>query len=73
VLMTLARSMGEFGAVLVLGGSISGQTQTATTFIHDAIEERATGSAYGMAVLLALFSIGLLLLLEWAKRHRKVK
>jgi len=72
VLMTLARSMGEFGAVLVLGGSISGQTQTATTFIHDAMEERATGSAYGMAVLLALFSVGLLLLLERAKRHRKV-
>jgi len=71
VLMTLARSMGEFGAVLVLGGSISGQTQTATTFIHDAIDERATGSAYGMAVLLALFSIGLLLALEWAKRRRK--
>jgi sulfate transport system permease protein len=73
VLMTLARSMGEFGAVLVLGGSISGQTQTATTFIHDAMEERATGSAYGMAVLLALVSVGLLLALEWAKRHRKVK
>lgn len=72
VLMTMARSMGEFGAVLVLGGSISGQTQTATTFIHDAIEERATGSAYAMAVLLALFSIGLLLALEWAKRRRKV-
>jgi sulfate transport system permease protein len=72
VLMTLARSMGEFGAVLVLGGSISGQTQTATTFIHDAMDERATGSAYGMAVLLALFSVGLLLLLEWAKRHKKV-
>jgi sulfate transport system permease protein len=72
VLMTLARSMGEFGAVLVLGGSISGQTQTATTFIHDAIEERETGGAYGMAVLLALFSIGLLLALEWAKRKRKV-
>jgi sulfate transport system permease protein len=72
VLMTLARSMGEFGAVLVLGGSISGQTQTATTFIHDSIDERNTGSAYGMAVLLALFSIGLLLALEWAKRRRKV-
>jgi sulfate transport system permease protein len=70
VLMTLARSMGEFGAVLVLGGSISGQTQTATTFIHDAMEERATGSAYGMAVMLALFSVGLLLALEWAKRRK---
>jgi sulfate transport system permease protein len=73
LLMTLARSLGEFGAVLVLGGSISGQTQTATTFIHDAIEERATGSAYGMAVLLALVSVVLLLALEWAKRHRKVQ
>jgi sulfate transport system permease protein len=70
VLMTLARSVGEFGAVLVLGGSISGQTQTATTFIHDAIDQRATSSAYGMALLLALVSIVLLLGLEWFK-HKK--
>lgn len=70
VLMTLARSVGEFGAVLVLGGSISGQTQTATTFIHDSIDQRATPSAYGMALLLALISIVLLLGLEWFKRKK---
>lgn len=70
VLMTLARSIGEFGAVLVLGGSISGQTQTATTFIHDSIDQRATASAYGMALLLALVSIVLLLGLEWFKRKK---
>jgi sulfate transport system permease protein len=70
VLMTLARSVGEFGAVLVLGGSISGQTQTATTFIHDAIDQRATASAYGMALLLALISVVLLLGLEWFKRKK---
>jgi ABC-type molybdate transport system permease subunit len=68
--------LGEFGAVLVLGGSISGETQTATTFIHDAIEERHLPAAYGMAVLLALCSVILLLSLEWMKarqlaaRHR---
>lgn len=73
VLMTLARSIGEFGAVLVLGGSISGQTQTATTFIHDSIEERATASAYGMALLLALISIALLLALEWFKRQKHAR
>jgi sulfate transport system permease protein len=72
VLMALARSLGEFGAVLVLGGSISGQTQTATTFIHDALEERETAGAYGMAVVLALSSVVLLLALEWAKRQKKV-
>jgi sulfate transport system permease protein len=70
LLMTLARSVGEFGAVLVLGGSISGQTQTATTFIHDAIDQRATASAYGMALLLALISVVLLLGLEWFKRKK---
>jgi sulfate transport system permease protein len=73
VLMTLARSIGEFGAVLVLGGSISGQTQTATTFIHDAIDQRATASAYGMALLLALISSVLLLALEWFKRKKQVR
>ena len=70
LLMTLARSVGEFGAVLVLGGSISGQTQTATTFIHDSIDQRATASAYGMALLLALISVVLLLGLEWFKRKK---
>ncbi len=72
LLMTVARSLGEFGAVLVLGGSISQQTQTATTFIHDMIDERETAAAYGMALLLALISVGLWLTIEWAKRRRQV-
>jgi sulfate transport system permease protein len=71
LLMTTARTLGEFGAVLVLGGSISGQTQTATTFIHDAIEERQLASAYGMALVLGALSVALLLALEWAKAHRQ--
>jgi sulfate transport system permease protein len=64
LLMTVARSLGEFGAVLVLGGSISNETQTATTFIHDAIEERKTAGAYGMALVLALLSVAL-----WTALH----
>ena len=70
LLMTAARTLGEFGAVLVLGGSISGRTQTATTFIHDAIEEREAAGAYGMAGILALASVALLLSIEWAKARR---
>lgn len=73
LLMTVARSLGEFGAVLVLGGSISGKTQTATTFIHDMIEERMPSSAYGMAVLLSLVSVILLLALDRAKQRRKAE
>jgi sulfate transport system permease protein len=69
LLMTIARTLGEFGAVLVLGGSISGQTQTATTFIHDAIEERELAGAYGMAAVLAVASVTLLLILDRVKRR----
>jgi sulfate transport system permease protein len=69
LLMTFARSIGEFGAVLLLGGSISGQTQTATTFIHDALDQRNTAAAYSMAVLLGGLSMSLLLGLHWLKRR----
>jgi sulfate transport system permease protein len=67
LLMTTGRALGEFGAVLVLGGSISGHTQTATTFIHDAIEERDLAGAHGTALALAATSVALLWALEWAR------
>lgn len=70
--LTAARALGEFGAVLVIGGAISGRTQTATTFIYDSLEERQTAAGYGMAVLLAAASMLLLFLLQQVK-HRKEK
>jgi sulfate transport system permease protein len=68
VTLTLARSLGEFGAVLVLGGAISQKTQTATTFIHAAMEERQQPAAYGMALILAAISIALLAFLRSRRR-----
>lgn len=62
--LTAARALGEFGAVLVVGGSIANRTQTATTFIHAAIEERQEPAAYGMALLLAAAAIALLFILQ---------
>ena len=62
--LTTARALGEFGAVLVVGGSIANRTQTATTFIHAAIEERQEPAAYGMALILAAAAIVLLLAMQ---------
>ncbi|HEU0014258.1 MAG TPA: sulfate ABC transporter permease subunit [Longimicrobium sp.] len=67
--LTAARALGEFGAVLVVGGAISGRTQTATTFIYAAAEERNTAAAYGTAALLAAASMLLLLALQAVRRH----
>jgi sulfate transport system permease protein len=71
VILTTARALGEFGAVLVLGGAISGHTQTATTFIYNALEERQEPAAYSVALVLALASVLLLTALEWLKRQRR--
>ena len=70
VVLTLARALGEFGAVLVVGGAISGRTQTATTFIYNALEERQEPAAYSMALALAVISVALLVAIEWLKRRR---
>lgn len=70
VSLTLARSLGEFGAVLVVGAGISGSTQTATIFVYRAMEERMYGGAYGAALILIAFSFLLLLGMELFKKRK---
>jgi sulfate transport system permease protein len=69
--LTGARALGEFGAAVVVGGAISGRTQTATTFIYAALEERNPAGGFGMALLLALLSLGLLVLLRRLKTREE--
>ncbi|MBN1334388.1 MAG: sulfate ABC transporter permease subunit [Deltaproteobacteria bacterium] len=68
--LTLARALGEFGAVLVVGGAIEGRTDTATTFIFTAVDERHEPAAYGMALILAALSMAFLVVLERLKRRQ---
>jgi sulfate transport system permease protein len=64
VALTVARSLGEFGALLVVSGNILGRTQTATLYIHDGIESFNTEGAYAASVLLAAVSFVLLIGME---------
>lgn len=70
--LTIARAIGEIGAVLIVSGAIQGQTETATMYILRALEERQDASAYVVAISLALISVLLLGLIEFAK-HRQAK
>ncbi len=60
VTLTVARSLGEFGAVLVVSGNLIGNTQTATLYIHDGIESFHTQGAYAASLMLAAVSFALL-------------
>jgi sulfate transport system permease protein len=59
--LTFARALGEFGAVLVIGGTVQGQTETATLYIFRALDDRQYVGAYSAALVLGVISLILVL------------
>ncbi len=57
VVLTTARSLGEFGAVSVVSGRISGKTETLTLYVEERYHEFDLIGAYTAAVVLALLAI----------------
>ena len=57
VVLTLARSLGEFGAVKVVSGNIVQQTQTATLVVESKYQGFDQDTAYATAFLLATASV----------------
>jgi sulfate/thiosulfate transport system permease protein len=60
VVLSTARSVGEFGAVKVVSSNISGKTQTATLMVEEKYQNFAQDQAYAIAFLLVLVSIACL-------------
>jgi sulfate/thiosulfate transport system permease protein len=61
VVLSLARSLGEFGAVRVVSGSVAGESQTATLFVNDSYQE--FGPANEQAAFTAAFALMLVAVL----------
>ncbi len=57
VVLTLARSLGEFGAVKIVSGNVLGETRTATLVVEEKYLNFDKGGAYATAFLLALVSV----------------
>ncbi|MEP7091200.1 MAG: sulfate ABC transporter permease subunit [Nocardioidaceae bacterium] len=57
VVLSLARSLGEYGAVKVVSGNIVQQTQTATLVVESKYQGFDQSTAYATAFLLALASV----------------
>lgn len=72
VVLSLARAIGEFGAVRVVSGDVIGQTQTGTLRVADLAEQGEPG-AYQVALVLVLFAvvciIGISLLKPSERKH----
>jgi sulfate/thiosulfate transport system permease protein len=68
VLLTFARSIGEFGAVLVVSGGVSGLTETSTLFIFRSLDDRNYTAAYATALLLACITFIIFVMMEFFRR-----
>ncbi|WP_165226109.1 sulfate ABC transporter permease [Aquisphaera insulae] len=69
VTLTVARSLGEFGAVLVVSGNVIGHTQTATLYVEQGVESFRPEGAYAASLVLAAASFVLLVGMEYVRKH----
>jgi sulfate transport system permease protein len=65
--LTVARAIGEFGAVLVVSGNVLRSTQTATLHIYQSYVDFNYTGAYAVAVTLLAASFLILVILEIAR------
>jgi sulfate transport system permease protein len=61
VVLTTARSLGEYGAVAVVSGRLQGQTETATLRVQERYESFDLPGAYAISIVLALAAVLVLL------------
>ena len=63
IAMAFARAIGEFGATLMVAGSIPGRTQTLSIAIYEAVQGNRLDDARVLSLLLVLITIGVLALI----------
>ena len=67
--LSFAHTVGEFGVVLMLGGSIPGETRVASIALYDEVQNFNYPLAHAYAVTLLLISGVLLSLVTFLQRH----
>ena len=73
VALTAAHTLGEFGVVLMVGGSIPGQTRTLSIAIYDRVQAFDTDGAHAMSLALVVCSVLAVALVFAADRKRPLQ
>jgi molybdate transport system permease protein len=74
IIITFAHTVGEFGVVLMIGGSIPGETKVASVAIYEMVENMNYDMAYIYSALMVILSFLVLLLVYFFtyKQKRKI-
>jgi molybdate transport system permease protein len=72
LLLAFARALGEFGATLMIAGSIPGRTQTLSIAVYEAVQAGQDSTANLLVAITSLVCVVVLLSASWLSRsHRR--
>lgn len=70
LVITFAHTMGEFGIVLMIGGSLSGETKVASIAIYESMENLDFTTAHIYSLILLIFSFVVLFCVNFFKKKK---
>lgn len=73
VVLCLARSLGEFGAIKVVSGNILGSTRTATLVVEEKYLNFDKGGSYATAFLMAMVSVACIVVVSILRPKEGIK
>lgn len=71
VVLTMARALGEFGAVSVVSGKVSGHTETLPLYVQKQFETFDSVGAYSASLVLAAIALATLLAMNLMRRKEE--
>jgi len=69
-LLSFARAIGEFGAIVIVAGNIPLRSQTAAVFVFGEVESENQRAASAMSLVMLTIAFGLVVLVDWLQRRR---
>lgn len=72
-LLSFARAIGEFGAIIIVAGNIPLYTQTAAVFVFGEVESENRAGASAMSIVMIGIALGLILVVDWLQQRQERK
>ncbi len=68
-LLSFARAIGEFGAIVIVAGNLPFYSQTAAVYVLGEVESENRLGASAISVVMVTIAFGLILLVDWLQRR----
>jgi sulfate transport system permease protein len=69
-LLSFARAIGEFGAIVIVAGNIPLKSQTAAVYVLGRVESDDRAAASAISVVMLSLAFGLVILVDWLQRRK---